>query len=114
MEALIVILILAAFVGWILAELRGGRLARFVAGAAVVAAAYFVGQFVASVIPSYERSATRASMRRLAELFSSGQTDRARSAIDTYNATAEQGSTYKAALKMWDAVSPKAGEAKQR
>ena len=94
-------------------KIRGGRLALFVIGGAVIVAAYFAGQFSASVIPSYERQATRASMRRLAELLSSGQTERARDAINIYNATAERGSTYTAVQKMWDAISPKTDQSKE-
>jgi hypothetical protein len=112
MEVPIAILILAAFVTWTFAELRGGRVARFATGGAAMLAAYFAGQFTASVIPSYERRVTRASMSRFAELLDSGQTDRLRNAIEIYNTHAQQGSTYTAALKTWDAVSQKQDNAK--
>jgi hypothetical protein len=106
------ILILAALVSWVLAELRGGRSARFATGFAAILAACFVGQFVAGVVPSYERSVTRASMRRLSELLGRGETDRVRGALESYNSSADQSGTYAAALKMWDSISPKPPESK--
>ncbi len=108
MEQAIPILVIALFIAWLIVEFQAGRAVRIGLGVVSIAGVAVVVHYVAAIIPSYERQLHRASLRELGEIAESGDLQRVRQALSAYNATAgANGSTYAAAVKMWDVVSHK-------
>jgi hypothetical protein len=102
------VIIIALFIGWLVAEFRAGRVARISLGILSIVGAVVVTHVVARIIPGYEQQLHRASLRELGELAAKGDLQRVQQALSTYNDTAgTNGSTYTAAMKMWMAVSAK-------
>ncbi len=56
------------------------------------------------VIPSYERTFHKSSIRLSGELLAKGETQRVQQAISTYNNVAATGTTYRAAMQMWNVL----------
>ena len=107
MEQAIFVLIVAIVIGWLIAEFQAGRAARITLGILSIVGCAVIAHFAASVIPSYERQVHRASMRELGQLAAHGDLQRVQEALSTYNDTAaNHGSTYTAAMKMWNVLSP--------
>ena len=107
MEA-IAILVIILFIAWLVAEFQAGRAVRIGLGIVSIVGAGFVVYVVATIVPSYERHLHRTSLRELGDLAASGDLQRVQQALSAYNDTAgANGSTYTAAMKMWDVVSHK-------
>ena len=108
MEQAIFVLVIAILVAWLIAEFQAGRVARISLGILSIVGCVAIAHVVAGIIPSYERQLHRASLRELGQLAARGDLQRVQQALSTYNDTAgTNGSTYTAAMKMWDIVSPK-------
>jgi hypothetical protein len=98
------ILFFVALAFWIHAERRLGAAARISGGIFSMALIGCAAYFVATIIPSYERTFHRSSMRLTGELISKGETQRVQQAIHVYNGIAATGTTYRAAMEMWDVL----------
>jgi hypothetical protein len=72
-----------------------------IAIAAALAASVFVTSVLCRIIPRYESTAHRSSVRLASELLAKGDTNRVLEAMTAYNDIANSGSTYQAALEMW-------------
>ena len=98
------ILFLLALAFWIYAERRLGVGARIGGGVLCIVLIACSAYFTASVMPSYERTVHRSSIRLTGELLSKGETQRVEQAISTYNSIAATGTTYRAGMEMWDVL----------
>ena len=98
------IIFLLALGFWIYAERHLGIAPRIGGGVACIV---FVGctcYYLASIIPSYERTFHRSSMKLTGELMATGATERVQQAVETYNRYASTGSTYTASMRMWSVL----------
>jgi hypothetical protein len=98
------VIFLLAFAFWAYAEKKLGIAARISAGLACMVFIGFSFYFVAGIIPSYERTFVRSSLRRSGELLSTGETQRVEQAITAYNGLAVTNS-YRASMEMWEILS---------
>ena len=97
---LLIFISFLAFVFWLYAEKKLGVNARVAAAlACMVLVGYSVYVF-ATIIPRYERSFTRSSMRLTGELISKGETQTVEQAVAAYNKFAPTNS-YQASMEMW-------------
>ena len=101
---LILILFLMSLAFWIYAERRLGVAARVAGGLACIFLIGCTTYFVATVMPSYERTVHRSSLRLTGELLSKGETQRVEQAVIIYNSIAATGTTYRAGMEMWDVL----------
>ncbi len=98
------VIFLLAFAFWIYAEKKLGVATRICGGFACMVFIGFSFYFLASIIPSYERTFVRSSLRRSGELLSTGETQRVVQAIAIYNGMAGTNS-YRASMQMWEVLS---------
>ena len=102
MVFLILFLVMLAF--WIYAERRLGVAARVTSGIACMVFIACSSYFIASIMPSYERTFHKSSIRLSGELIAKGETQRVQQAIGTYTNISATGTTYRAAMQMWDVL----------
>ena len=98
----IIFLVMLAF--WIYAERRLGVAVRVASGIACMVFIACSFYFIASIMPSYERTFHKSSIRLSGELIAKGETQRVQQAISTYTNIAATGTTYRAAMQMWDVL----------
>ncbi len=104
------VLLLVAFGFWGLAESRYTFRIRVGAGLALVASACLTLHVLVGIGSGYERDFHRSSIRLSGELLAKGQTQRVAEAIRDYNAAVATGSTYRAAVAMWESLNRKERE----
>lgn len=102
MMLLFVISFVALFF-WLYAEKKLGVNARVAAGLACMVLVGYSVYVLATIIPKYERSFTRSSMRLAGELMSKGETQRVEEAVAAYNGAASN-NTYRASMQMWNVL----------
>jgi len=86
---------------WLYAEARLGKTARVITGTICITFTGFACHFFAKIIPRYESTAHRSSLRLAGELTANGETQQVQQAIQAYNRVADSGSTYSASMEMW-------------
>jgi hypothetical protein len=94
-------LAIAALCLWIYAERRLGLTARVAAGIAFLVLTGLICYFLAGIIPRYESTFHRSSLRLAGELTAKGETQRVLQAVQAYNRVASTGTTYCASMEMW-------------
>lgn len=104
-----IVIFILALAFWIYAERKLGLSVRVWAGLACMAFLGLACTFVANVIPSYERSFHTRSIQLSGELIARGETLRVQQAIGTYTNLAATGTTYGAAMRMWEVLNHGAG-----
>jgi hypothetical protein len=97
---LLIFVSFAACVFWLYAEKKLGVNARVGAALACMVLVGYSVYVLATIIPRYERSFTRNSMRLVGELISKGETQRVQQAVAAYNKAASN-NTYRASMEMW-------------
>jgi hypothetical protein len=97
-------LILLSLFFWIYAENRLGCGYRIVGGVISMVIIAYTANFTALIIPHYESTFYRSSMRLASELISKGEPKRVEQAIQAYNTTATTDSTYRASMEMWSVL----------
>jgi hypothetical protein len=98
---IILLLPFLAFFLWLYAEAKLGRNYRVVSGLACMALTGFACHTFAMIIPRYEQTFHRGSIRLMGELLDNGQARRVQQAIQNYNAISSTGTSYSASMKMW-------------
>jgi hypothetical protein len=100
----LLLLLLLSLGFWIYAERRLSFAARISSGVVCLLLLGANCYFVASVGPSYERTFHKSSIRLSGELIAKGETQRVQQAISAYTNIAATGTTYRAAMQMWDVL----------
>src|SRR5688572_25086516 len=86
---------------WIYAERRLGFGARVTSGVTCIVSVGCTCYYLMNIVPRYERTFHKSSIRLAGQLMATGETERVKQAVDAYNASASTGSTYGASMKMW-------------
>ena len=99
------ILLLLALIVWIYAERRLSLVARISSGAICFLLLVWNCYFIASVGPNYESKFHKRSIQLSGELIAKGETQRVQQAFSIYTNIAATGTTYRAAMQMWEVLS---------
>jgi ketol-acid reductoisomerase len=95
------ILVVIAVVGFrLFAECRLSKSWRICSGILALIATGFASYYTAGFIPELESFRHRHAMKHMADALSVGDTNRVEQAVQTYNAVASTGSTYRASSDM--------------
>src|SRR5262245_62116876 len=97
---IILLLPFAAFFCWLYAEAKLGTNYRVLSGLLCIGLTGFACYTTAEIVPRYESTAHRASVRLAGELLAKGETQRVQQAIQAYNSKTSNG-TYAASAEMW-------------
>ena len=98
---LILILPLVALCCWVYAECRLALGQRLLTGIACIVFTGYACHITTKIIPRYESSLHRSSLRLAGELTLKGETQRVNQAVRAYNDIAATGTTYRASMEMW-------------
>lgn len=109
MLVLLLLPFLAVFL-WLYAEAKLGRNYRLVSGLACMALTGFACHTYAMIIPRYERTFHRSSIRLMGELLAKGEPQRVQQAMQVYNSAVTNGTTYSAAMGMWSSLNTAPGK----
>ena len=99
--AIILLLSFLAFFVWLYAEAKLGTNSRVVSGLLCMALTGFACHVIARILPRYESTSHRSSIRLIGDLLAKGETQRVRQAVQAYTLIASNGTTYGASMEMW-------------
>jgi hypothetical protein len=102
---ILILLLFLELIVWIYAERRLSLVARISSGAICTLLLGLNGYFVASVGPNYESKFHKRSIQLSGELIAKGEIQRVQQAFSTYTNIAATGTTYRAAMQMWEILS---------
>ena len=102
---ILLLLLVLSLIVWIYAEQRLSLVARFSSGAICILLHRENCYFIASVGPNYESKFHKRSIQLSGELIAKGETQRVQQAFSIYTNIAATGTTYRAAMQMWEVLS---------
>lgn len=100
MEIILFLPFLAFFI-WLYAEAKLKTNYRVISGLLCIALTGFACQVFTRIIPRYESTSHRSSIRLMGDLLAKGETQRVQQAVQSYNSIASNGTTYGASMEMW-------------
>ena len=102
---ILLLLLVLSLIVWIYAEQRLSLVARISSGAICILLLGGNCYFIASVGPNYESKFHKRSIQLSGELIAKGETQRVQQAFSIYTNIAATGTTYRAAMQMWEVLS---------
>ena len=99
------IVFLGILIFWLYAECKLNRAIRIIGGLGCIILVAVSAHLVTMIIPHYESSFHRRSIKKSSELIANGDTQRVQQAFQLYNAIATNNdSAYRASMEMWQAL----------